>query len=389
MQKILKSVGQGGVNDASDTALVQIMLMKANQLTSVGVAQNGYLDSYDGVCGQDTKTAIRGFQDSQKWKPIAPGKAGTAGPVPGVKPGLIEPDDPTWKALVEQTPAAFQNLRVLPGARIAYLEGSQNQRVASVTAAYAETFATAFVPKVISCINEMHARFGIVISVCRDGARRDFATQDRLLNDGCGVTNAGPGESNHNFGMAVDFGFKGLRWVHRNGTIEENEDSWLHKLDPHQTINEHAARFWDALRTVGTSPAVGLFRGPVDDHPHLQSWSDKGVDMGVRLADLLTRSGTMKWSVHYVKPHYRYRSDLGWGGALVDVGTASEIWQGSATITLAGMESARKAIPKQAGPAAAGAARPALTETDLLALKKSLQHQFELAAANWQNWTPH
>jgi len=405
MQLILKSVGEGGVNDPSDTVLVQVMLMKVKQLTSVGVAQNGYLNSYDGVCGQDTKRAIRAFQDGQGWNPKAPGKGASPVPVsvykpfsfgsafaslptPGVKPGLIEPGDATWRALVEQTPAEFQNLRVLPGGRIAYLEGTANQRQASVAAVYAQTFAPAFQPKVALCINAVHAQFGIVIGVCPDGARRNFATQDRLLNDGRGVTKAGPGESNHNFGMAVDFGFKGLRWIHRNGAITENEDSWLHKLDPNQTINEHAKRFWEAMRAVGTSPAVGLFRGPLGDRPHLQSWSDQGVDMGVRLADLLTRSGSMKWSVHYVKPHYRYRSDLGWGGAPVEVGTASEIWHGSSPITLADLESARKSIPKPVG-AAATAAQPALAEADVLAMKKSLQHQFELADANWQSWTPH
>jgi hypothetical protein len=96
----------------------------------------------------------------------------------------------------------------------------------------------------------------------------------------------------------------------------------------------------------------------------------------------------MKWSVHFVTPHYRYRTDLGWGGAAVEVGTASELWQGSSPITLAEMESARKSIPKPAG-ASPAAARPALTQADVLAMKKSLQHQFELADANWQRWTPH
>ena len=403
MQMISKSVGAGGANEKQDATLIQVMLMKVKRFTSVGVTSNGYLSSYDGDCGNKTIAAIKAFQDDQVWNPAAPkppaapplfspmsfaaktATAVAAAPVPFVKPGLIEPDDATWKALVAQTPPEFQDLRALPGGKIAYIAGTENQRQASVTAALAETFVEEFRQKVILCINAMHKNHGIVISVCAAGARRDFATQDGLLNNGQNVTHAGPGESNHNFGMAVDMGFKGLRWIHPHGAIEENEDSWMHKLDPGQVVNQHALKFWQAMRDVGTSPAVGLFRGPEKDRPHLQNWNDAGVDMGVRLADLLTRAGTMKWSVHY-SGHYKYRTDLGWGGGVVEAGTASEIWNGNSTITLEAMKAARQTAPPN--PALAGPPAP-LTATDVIAMKKTLQDQFKLADAAWRTWTPH
>lgn len=108
-------------------------------------------------------------------------------------------------------------------------------------------------------------------------------------------------------------GFEGLRWLRSNGTVVENETCWLHRLDPAQNgSNAEANRFWGALRTVGTSAVVGAFRGPVGDRPHLQNWDDAGVVMAVRLADLLTRSGTMRWQGR----RGAYSCDFGLGGPL-------------------------------------------------------------------------
>lgn len=405
MQMISKSVGEGGANLKCDAALVQVMLMKIQQYRSPGRSLNTYLTSYDGDCGNGTNAAIRAFQEDQTWNPNAPRPAAAPAPAqpfspivfganpaaapapapaPAMKPGLVEPGDATWQALVSQTPPDFQDLRVLPAGRIVYIPGTANDLQSSIADANALVFVDSFRASVISCIQAAYQQHGIVIRVCPDGARRDFGKQDGLLNSGRKVTNAGPGESNHNFGMAVDLGFKGLRWIHLNGAVETNETPWLHKLDPKQNINKDAQPFWDVMRAIGTSPAVGLFRGPLDDHPHLQNWSDAGVDMGVRLAAHLTSSGSMKWSVHYIKPHYRYRCDLGWGGGEVEAGTASEIWNKTATLTLDAMKKAREKAPK---PKPGEDAPKPLTEADVLTMKTKLFDEFNLADQNWRSWT--
>src|SRR5262245_16357309 len=253
---ISASVGEGGVNRKCDAALVQVMLMKIQQYRSPGRSLSTYLTSYDGDCGPKTKAAIKAFQEDQTWNPnnpfAAPTPAAKSTPSgmfsladltaasrpwsPNVpyKPGLVEPGDATWKALVAQTPPEYQDLRVLPAGRIVYLQGTTNDLHASITAVNALTFVDSFRQSVINCINAMYKAHEIAIWVCPDGARRDFATQDRLLNSGRKVTNAGPGESNHNFGMAVDLGFEKLRWIHFDGRIEQNETHWMHKLDPAQ-----------------------------------------------------------------------------------------------------------------------------------------------------------
>jgi hypothetical protein len=224
----------------------------------------------------------------------------------------------------------------------------------------------------------MHQLHGIAVGVCPQGDRRSFQAQYALLTQGTGVTNAGPGESNHNFGMATDLGFAGLRWLKPNGQADTNETPWLHHLTVQS--NAQALVFWEALRTVGTSTAVGAFHGPLADRPHLQNWSDANVSMGGRLAALLQASGSMRWS--YAAS--TYRSDLGLGGALVVVGRASEIWNLQATLSLATLNQARAA----AAAAKNEPAPPAATQSDLTAMRQLLRTQFDLADTNWQNWTP-
>ena len=98
-----------------------------------------------------------------------------------------------------------------------------------------------------------------------------------------------------------------------------------------------ALPFWDALRAAGI--ASGAFRGPVGDRPHLQDWDDAGVSMVSRLAALLMQAGSMRWTA----AHGGYSSDLGFGGALVPVGTAMQVWEQAATIDAATIRRLRAA----------------------------------------------
>jgi hypothetical protein len=395
MQTLTDSVGQGGANKGHDAALVQCLLMRV-QKPAVSIPMSAaYLTSYDGNAGPKTIAAIKEFQKDYV---SAQGAATTmlAKSVPmfgsllaaitpaDMKDGLVVPGDATWNKLVALVPSAFQDMRVLVGGKTVYLGATQQQCDSSVADATSRTFNDVFRAKVILCIQKIFNTHGIVVRVNpNDGARRTFGEQDALLNSGRGVTNAGPGESNHNFGQAADLGFKGLRWIKSNGTVEENENPWLAKLSPGKGINAEAMLFWNVLRSSGI--AVGLHRGPEADRPHLQSWSDAGVSMGRRLADLLTKSGSMQWSSTYssAEKHFHYKTDMGLGGDQVDAGTASEIWNENASITLAQLQSAWNS---QAGRTKT-TAKTAKAD-DLTAMKKELRRQFELADANWQSWTP-
>jgi hypothetical protein len=320
--------------------------------------------------------------------------------VAGATAGRIVPGDVTWRKLIAAVPQAFSDLRVLTTSKTVFVAATAGQRDASVARSSQLTFEPAFRNSVIAVIRRLYERWGAVCSVCRDGDRRTFQTQYDLLTSGRGVTRAGPGESNHNFGQGVDLGFQGLRWIRANGTVVENEDWWMHQLDPGQLATGEALIFWNALREAGTQ--AGLFRGPVSDRPHLQAWSDAGIDMADRLADLLTRAGRMRWTGRA----QRYQCDLGFGGRFFDVGSAAQVWNKQATITEATITEARaQAAARPAGqpaaqvPAGVGArapaaapqtgtrpAVPAVTAQDVTAMRTSLRDDFVAADAAWPTW---
>ncbi len=374
MQMITASVGESGSNVGTDSALVQVMLMKVTR--PPGLQPPGpYLNSYDGDCGPKTKAAIRAFQNDQ----VFVSAAGLQSvPNPNAKAGLVRPGDATWAKLIAKLPADFAGLRALPGGKIVYLAASPAELQARLGAVAAMTFAPAFRAKVQACLQRLHQMHGIAAGVCPQGDRRTFQAQYALLAQGTGVTNAGPGESNHNFGMATDIGFAGLRWLRSAGQPDPNETPWLHHLTAQS--NAQALVFWEALRSVGTGAAVGAFRGPLSDRPHLQNWNDANVSMGGRLAALLQASGNMRWS--YAQPVYR--SDLGLGGAMFDVGSASKIWNLESTLTQATLTQARAA----AAAANKRPAPPAASAADQAAMRQSLRAQFDLADTHWEAWTP-
>jgi hypothetical protein len=389
MQPLTAPVGTKQTNASEDVAIVQAMLVLIQRPATKTVPVGPYLKTYDGNWGEASKAALAAFQTDKVFV-SADGRSSVA--VPTATAGVVKPGDASWLKLVANTPAEFADLRVLPGGKTAYLAATDPELRAKVADANAATFTLAFKSKVIACINKMHKLHGIAPGVCREGDRRDFQTQYDLRTGGRGVTNAGPGESNHNFGRAADLGFEGLRWLRNVGTPVTNEDSWLHQLDPKQNAGGQALLFWNALRAVGTSNGVNMFPGPVRDRPHLQDWSDAGVNMGARLADLLTRSGTMRWSA----AHGNYSSDLGLGGAQIPVGTAVQIWNNGATVTLkelkklrADAAAAQKHPTTTSSTAAQVPVSVPVTQADVQAVQKRLRQQFELADANWQAWKPH
>lgn len=406
MQLITGTVGENGGNNVSDTALVQAILVKTQRPATPTVPAAPFLASYDGVCGDGTIAAIRDFQNHFVFV-SADGRQ--SAPNPNATAGLVRPNDATWTKLVEKVSQGFSDMHVLPGGKVVYVAATAAQLQAKLANANSLTFTDAFRTKVVACINRMHTLHGIAIGVCTDGARRDFQTQYGLLTSGRNVTNAGPGESNHNFGMAVDLGFSGLRWLQANGTVTENETCWLHSME--RVSSAQALKFWEKLREIGTSAEVGAFRGPAGDRPHLQNWNDANVSMTARLAAHLTRSGNMHWS----RGRGTYMCDLGFGGPPVAVGTAAQIWNNQATVTVASLTQARaganapavpgrgpqvpQGIPQRPGlpqqpnrpgqPGGPGQ-RPQgpVTAADVIAMQRELRRQFELADANWRNWTP-
>lgn len=379
MQDLSAAVGEGAANARHDAALVQALLVLSRRPMQLDPQRKPYLGLIDGAFGNNSQKALRQFQIDQVF--VATGGQSSA-QVAGATAGQVRPGDTTWRKLTAAVPDEFKDLRALQGSRIVYIAATAQQAASASADALAMRFQPAFGSRVAALIRSVHQQTGIALQVCDKGDLRSFQTQYELLTGPGNVTHAGPGESNHNFGQAVDLGFEGLRWLHGDGRVEEREDAWLHKLDPAQTVNADALVFWEALRSAGV--VAGLFRGPLKDRPHLQAWSDAGIDMAARLADLLTRSGSMRWTGQA----QQYKCDLGYGGKLYEVGRAAQIWSRQATLTLPQLAEAR-AQPSAVAlvPVAQGAAAPPpVSNADLAAMRQALRTQFDLAEANWQSW---
>jgi hypothetical protein len=387
MQTLSGTVGEAGANARHDTALVQAILLLTARPANLDPKQPKYLQgTIDGGYGGVTKAAIQQFQFDNVFVD-AGGNASQS--VSGATAGLVTPGDATWTKMIAAVPAEFADLRVLTGSKIVYVAALPALRAMRVASANQMTFEARFRSMVVTLIDRVFERYGIAAGVCRDGDRRTFQRQYELFLRGPAITSAGPGESNHNFGQAADMGFEGLRWLRPDGTVVENETSWMHQLDPGQHGTRETAVFWSMLRTEGIQ--VGMFRGPINDNPHLQAWDDAGLDMASRLADLLTRSGRMRWT----GTRQRYQCDFGLGGQFFDVGTAPQIWTRQSLVTADALTRARAQAAARpaagaapARPPAAGArpAAQAVTVQDVVAMQAALRADFEAADVNWQAW---
>ena len=384
MQVLGKAVGETQPNDVTDVTLIQAALVKVAQPAAKGRTAGHYLSSYSGTFGKGTAEAITAFQADHNLSG------------PHITGGRVSPGDATFQALAAALPRDVADLRVLPHARTAYVGASQADFTNRLTEAAGKLFTAPFGLKVSATIRRMFTETGIAVSVDPDGEHRTFQKQFELLTRRHGVTKAGPGESNHNFGGAVDLGFKGLRWLKPDGTVVQEQLWWLADMP---ASNQEA--FWDKLRSTGI--ACGAFRGPLSDRPHLQNWNDAGVSMVSRLAALLTRSGSMKWTA----AHGVYRCDLGFGGALVPVGTSVQIWDHKATVDAATIRRLRTAHqahgaaprgpaqrpgpalhePTPHRPGAPGSPPAANDAAEVAAMRQALRHQFDVAEAHWRDWT--
>jgi hypothetical protein len=411
MPEIKDSVGEKGKNLCHDVALVQVMLSLAKDAKGTS-----YLKTYDGSYGNQTHNAITAFQKDHVF---VPGYSGTASdhmqelrhqdwidfgradrPVatPEATPDLIKPKDATFVKLVSLLPDSHNNIRIIENTKTVYIAGSDDDLTSSKQGvAGSPGLAAQFKVKVSALLEQMFKLHKIVLWLTPPKAfpaRRTFQEQYDLLfkvdDDGNPVTHAGPGESNHNFGQAVDIGFNGFRWLKEDSTIVENEDWWFHKILKIKHGKDRMLEMVAAMRAVATDG--GLYRGPADDYPHIQAWPDSGVDMARRLAVLMSSVGKMKWTGSM----QQYRCDFGAGGAFYAVGSAKRIWNGDASVSKIDLAAARTKILQDAAVKAGGDAlknfKPVkvgdIKPADIQAMQQALIADFQAADADWDSWTP-
>src|SRR5262245_9746495 len=217
MQKLTGSVGDGATNKIHDVALIEVLLRVAKNPKT---KKPYFGHNYDGKFNKQTKDAIVAFQ--REYGLASSSTSGsTSGSSSSEKLGVIEPDSASFSMLVEHVVAqnaAYWRLRVLPDTKMVYLEMTQaefDERLKTVTDSELQAD---FKKKVIALIRQMYTDHKIALAGWgKLSYRRSFEDQHKVLARG--TSEAGPGESNHQFGRALDVGYVGLQYVQPNGKI--------------------------------------------------------------------------------------------------------------------------------------------------------------------------
>lgn len=351
MPDITSSVGvTGSANKVHDVALVQAMLRVIKKEATPYLAGN-----YDGVYGNQTKAAISKFQTDNNLVD----KKGID------KAGKLMPNGETIKKLNAMVPASHKTMHIIANTKTVYLEGNPLDTTASGrTVLSKQNLENNFKHKVFMLVWKMFEQHKIVLKVTNTGWRRTFAEQAQLRR-----TNprgaARPGESNHNYGRAVDIGFEGLKWLRGDGTIV-TDSYWLNRLEG--VSRAKATAFWDARDAIALKAPISLFRLQFE-RIHLQSYNQATASSSRSLAKLLNTVGTMKWAAGY-------KSDLGGGKKLFPVGNAEQIWAGNTQVSKAELAAAK------------GVSAKTIIQKDIKQMQKALKADFELADQNWKKWVP-
>ena len=212
MQTLAQAVGPGQPNARHDVALVQAALKLIG-----GPQGRPYLGGrIDGGHGPITEGAIGAFQADH---------GGDAAPI---APLVITLGGNTQTNLARLLPADRRDLRVLQGQRVVYPGRPTSDANAAAQAIRVDpNLRPAFRARVADLVQAMHRAHGLVLSMTPNGGRRTFAEHALILPP---RSYAGPGESNHNYGSAVDLGFNGTVWLQQDGPVE-TDNHWLSALE--------------------------------------------------------------------------------------------------------------------------------------------------------------
>lgn len=419
MVDITKSVGDQGNNASEDVALVQLML----HVIKNPKGQSYFSGNYNGTYDQFLKSAILAFQQDQKLVAVKastmPGNKQPAKapmPVGGLteKPGLVEKNSKTLTALNSRLPASYKSIRIIPHTSTLYLEGDASKATISASSIRAEKQLNAeFREKVAKLAESMYKTHKLVLGIPKSGWRRDFAAQADVINRNPNATGAGPGESPHQFGRAVDIGFESIKWVAGDGTVK-NDNYWLAAQGLQFAKQQE---FW-AARDAIAFKQLGLSKtNKPGDYIHVQGFADDKVSWGKSLANLLEKVSPTKakWSLAgRVVNRNTYKVDFGLGTALT-VGSSIQMWNGVAPINKADLVKALNAklaadpnfsVEKFFGVAVKPAAivtqkndtkvssgkTAQLKEADIKEsyiqhLQKLVKTEMQAADENWDSWT--
>jgi hypothetical protein len=412
MPELSDTVGDGGKNNKHDVAIVEVML----RLIKNAKGSSYFPGEYDGQFTAKTKQAIRDYQTEKGLAAVATPAQGKAAGVTGgpggigtaaagtEKLGLITAGGQTFTQLVKDLPANYANIRCFPQTNVVYLEHDANDLAVALASTGKSAVETSFRAQVVSLTNNFYTKHKLALSIARHGGLRDFKTQDILYKRGRSgvkgeliVTNAGPGESNHHWGRAVDISPNKVKWL-RGNTSLVTDDWWFNDLAKESKAKFY--NFFDALIAARDAIAVpsGMFRlkkknkagKMVEFDPmHLQSFDDSKSSAGRSLVALLNAVGVGVCEWKYTGGSYS--SDYGIGGTtLFHVGTAVDVYREQAVVT---KNKIAQAYNEAAKAKSAGKPFKKLTAADIKGseiaeIRKRMKADWVKAEAAWPRWNP-
>jgi hypothetical protein len=394
----IKDTVNGSGSQVQDIAMVQMMLKVIKDAKGIPYLKT----NYSGTWSDDTKDAIVRFQNDQK---LIGGKASETS-------GAVGAHSETFRKLNQLLPAQYKDAMILPGARTVYFPGSAKDAASSASHISSnQDLDMKFRLKAGQFVNEFYDQTKIVLKNTDSGLRRDFKSQMTVTSQ------AGPGESNHQFGQAADIGFQGLRWVDGDGTIR-TDTAWLNAGETKATkahmSGAKAQEFWKAHHALAFGK-VGLFKTNLaGDDIHVQAYPDSSVSYARSMARLLNLTSASKWEPagRDAAKHNVYESDFALGGKRFTVGTAKQIFGGNAAIrkddVVAALAATKKDLSKldvfkefqvvKSVKVVPGKlptpfdptklTTKDITEADLELLRKAAQKDWVKADQNWKQWTP-
>jgi hypothetical protein len=385
MADIKDSVGDGGLNRRADVTLIQALLKAAK--TAQG--HSYYHGHYDGAFTPDLKRAIIAFQTDQKLvetkKSAIPSVLNYWKPAPMInlnpfrpeeKAGLVSAKGKTIAKLNARVPPVYKDLRVLEAINLLHWESPPGSAGSSAQAIETDPgLDPGFRAGVGKLVRTMYARHKLTLWVAaHHGALRTFQEQYKAATKKPKpASGAGPGESNHNFGFAVDIGYTGLKWLHPySGAIVAEKAYAIETM-----MKSFNAKF-DYMFNLRNQVASGFGLFPTtypNDCGHLQNFDDSHVNMRRSLAALLSLVGKHKWKTG---PGDSYQCDLGLGGQFYTVGKSEQVWEVKALVTAQMLTQALQAAKKPV------AAKPA----DVQAMQLKLKADLEAAEQNRSRWKP-
>lgn len=177
-----------------------------------------------------------------------------------------------------------------------------------------------FKNKVTEVIKEMH-KLGIAFGI-KDGVKAGIRTFEAQYNIPSTSTKAGPGESYHNYGFAVDLGV--LNWVDEDGN--SYDDFWLGKMDKISKYKGFSKKIWEKRNSFCKSGIYSLSWETI----HLQGVKAdaSGRSALVKVLNKVAENDGWKYRKSTAK---KYECTFSAENQWKNIGTSKQMWKEQAT----------------------------------------------------------